>query len=209
MFKTFTTATAAAALLAGAAAAQDDMVENGDMGMMMTMADGQTSITFPRIRAAQDGYIVIHAVENGAPVVPGHLAHASVVAGENTNVTVSIGEALEPGTELAAMLHAETNGNGTYDFGEGMTDVDLPVMVDGAAVTTVFTVPAVMEMDSAEEVAPDVASPEERSASDDADDPDYRDEGEEAVDPNTIDETGFGNEEDDAGSVGDDDDATN
>ncbi|SDF11031.1 DUF7282 domain-containing protein [Limimaricola pyoseonensis] len=208
MIKSLATATAAAALVAGAAFAQDDMEIAAGESMMMATADGQTMITFPMIRTRQDGYIVVHAVENGAPVVPESIAHAPVMAGENMDVMVTLPMALEAGTELVGMLHAETNGNGTYDFGDGMTEVDTPVVVNGAPVTVAFAVPAelmVME-DSA---AAMIASPEDRAESDDPEDPDYRDDGEEAIDPNTIDETGFGNEEDDEGSAGDDDDAQN
>ena len=134
MLKTFTTAAALTALMAGGAMAQDDMMIDENV-MEMSMADGQTTVTFPRINAQQDGYIVLHAVADGEPVVPESLGHAMVMAGENTGVAVVVPMALSAGTELVAMLHAETNGNGVYDFGPGMTDVDTPVLLNGAPVT--------------------------------------------------------------------------
>jgi len=42
-------------------------------------------------------------------------------------VTEVEGGAME-GTEYVAMIHYETNDNDTYDFAEGMTDVDTPGM---------------------------------------------------------------------------------
>ena len=149
MLKTFTTAAALTALMAGGAMAQDDMMIDADENAMeMSMADGQTTVTFPRITARQDGYIVLHAVADGEPVAPESLGHAMVMAGENMGVAVTVPMALAAGTELVAMLHAETNGNGVYDFGPGMTDVDTPVLVNGAPVTAMFTVPEGMAVDT-------------------------------------------------------------
>lgn len=200
MLKTYLAATATAALFAGAASAQDMMMTDPD-AMQMSMADGQTVVTFPLITAQQDGYIVLHAVENGEPVVPASLGHAMVMAGENADVVVSIPGALEAGTELIAMLHAETNGNGVYDFGEGMTDVDTPVLVNGAPVTASFVVPegmVMMEAGAAEPVSPGVQDPEERAASDEEEDPDYREETSDPEGDNDTEVEGepFGEEED-------------
>ena len=99
-----------------------------------------SSVTFPSVMAAQDGYLVLHETDaSGAPVVPASIGHAAVDAGENTNVVVTTDMDLAPGTYVA-MLHVEDNGNDSYDFGEGMTDVDVPAMADGAPVTASFTI---------------------------------------------------------------------
>ena len=206
MFKTFTTAAAFTALVAGGAIAQDGDMIGADDAMQMSMTDGQTTVTFPRIATRQDGYIVLHAVENDAPVVPGSLGHAMVMAGENSDVSVTIPQALPAGTELFAMLHAETNGNGVYDFGEGMTDADAPVMVGGEMVTAQFTVPEGMMVTAAPAANPGVADPEVRAESDDSDDPDYRDETEETIQPNDLETEGFLEEGEDMMGEGDEDD---
>lgn len=45
------------------------------------------------------------------------------------------------GTDYVAMIHYETNDNDTYDFAEGMTDVDTPGMrPDNTAYALPFTV---------------------------------------------------------------------
>ena len=206
MLKTFTSAAALTALMAGGAMAQDDTMIMADDTMQMSMMDGQTNVTFPRIATRQDGYIVLHAVNDDAPVVPESLGHAMVMAGENENVTVTIPEALAAGTELVAMLHVESNGNGVYDFGPGMTDVDTPVMANGAPVTAMFTVPEGIQMEAASESTQEIGSPEERAESDDAEDPDYRDENEDAIQPNDTETEGFIEEGEDTDGAGDEDD---
>jgi hypothetical protein len=97
------------------------------------------SIVFPMVKIDKDGYVVVHAMDDGAPVVPGSLGHAAVPAGESMNVAVPV-EALAPGSYVA-MIHYETNGNGTYDFAGGMTDVDTPGMrPDGTAYAVPFEI---------------------------------------------------------------------
>lgn len=100
------------------------------------------TVTFEEIETEQAGYIVLHDVANGAPVVPGSLGHAPVMAGENNDVVITLTTPLKPNTPYVAMLHAETNGNSTYDFGEGSTEVDTPVMDDSEAEMEMFTTPA-------------------------------------------------------------------
>ena len=207
MLKIFTGAAALTALMAGGAMAQDDTMIMADDTMQMSMMDGQTNVTFPRIATRQDGYIVLHAVDDGAPVVPESLAHTMVMAGENADVTVTIPAALAAGTELVAMLHVESNGNGVYDFGPGMTDVDTPVMANGAPVTAMFTVPEGLVMHSADDMdGMEVASPEARAESDDAEDPDYRDSNERTLQPNDTETEGFIEEGEDTDGAGDEDD---
>jgi hypothetical protein len=97
------------------------------------------SVVFPMIRIDQDGDVVVHAVRDGAPVIPASIGHAAVPAGESMEIAVPV-EGLAPG-DYIAMIHYETNGNGSYDFGEGMTDVDTPGMrPDGTAYAVPFTI---------------------------------------------------------------------
>jgi hypothetical protein len=100
---------------------------------------GTGSVVFPMVKIDMNGYVVVHAVRDGAPVIPASLGHAAVPAGESMDVEVPI-EGLAPGSYIA-MIHYETNGNGTYDFGEGMTDVDTPGMrPDGTPYAVPFEV---------------------------------------------------------------------
>ncbi|MEQ9638512.1 MAG: hypothetical protein RIM84_00685 [Alphaproteobacteria bacterium] len=91
--------------------------------------DGE-SFVFAKVMAAKDGYLVIHAVgSDGKPVVPGSIGHTSVKAGENINVMVRIEGGASSGKDYVVMLHDETNGNNTYDFGDSSTAVDTPSMM--------------------------------------------------------------------------------
>ncbi len=123
--------------------AMGDMMDDMMMSPMIDVAgatsDG-SSVTFPMVSAEQDGYVVVHATNaDGSPVVPDAIGHVMVTAGENADVTVDVDGTLTPGTYIA-MLHVEDNGNTTYDFAEGMTDVDGPATADGAPVAVPFTV---------------------------------------------------------------------
>jgi uncharacterized protein (DUF2141 family) len=90
-----------------------------------TLADG--TLTFPSVLIDKDGFIVVHNVKDGAPVLPGHAGHTVVKSGTTENVAVKV-NGLEPGADYVVMLHYDTNGDGTYGFGEGATDVDTPAM---------------------------------------------------------------------------------
>lgn len=128
-------AVATAAGLATGAGAQDaaNMIQTDGIGIR------DNTVVFPMVKAAQDGYIVIHATdENGEIVAPASVAHTAIQQGENENVVVDMGSAFKDSTRYVAMLHAETNGNDTYDFAEGSTDVDTPVKEGDQAVTAPF-----------------------------------------------------------------------
>jgi len=135
--KRFLATTALATLIAGAASAQD-MIGAGDISI------SGSNVTIGSVTASKDGYVVLHAVKDGVVVAPASIGHTAFMAGENMKVTVASDEAVPEGTTFAAMLHVESNGNNTYDFADGMTDVDTPVMADGAAVIQTFTVTAEM-----------------------------------------------------------------
>ena len=98
-----------------------------------------TSVTIPDVKADQNGYLVIHAVKNGKVQAPESIGHAMVKKGDNKDVAVTLDQPLEGGMSYVAMLHKETNDNGKYDFGPGMTKTDTPVMANGKAVTKKFT----------------------------------------------------------------------
>lgn len=116
-------ATLVAALAAGSGIALADHVNVAVEGV--TAADG--SVTFPSVRIDKDGFVVVHATKDGAPVLPGSVGHAPVKAGTTENVMVPV-EGLEAGGTYMVMLHYDTDGNGTYGFGEASTAVDTPAV---------------------------------------------------------------------------------
>lgn len=123
--KTFRIAAlAATAAIAVTGAAKADHLNIDTEGAMIE--DG--ALVFPSVKIDKDGYVVIHAVEDGSPVIPASIGHTAVSAGTSENVSVEVEGGAMEGTDYVAMIHYETNDNGSYDFAEGMTDVDTPGM---------------------------------------------------------------------------------
>ena len=77
------------------------------------------------VRVVNPGYLVLHDNAAGAP--PNNLGFAAIGSGTTNNVTIQANAPLDPANGISVMLHDETNGNSTYDFGPGSTDVDTPV----------------------------------------------------------------------------------
>lgn len=115
---------ALAAVTLGAGAAQADHLSITVPGASFK---GDT-ITFPAVMTDKPGWLVIHAVEDGQPVIPASIGHTMIPAGTSTDVTVQLDQRVMKGSDYLVMLHYETNGNGAYDFGPGNTADDLPAM---------------------------------------------------------------------------------
>lgn len=82
------------------------------------------------VTIASDGWLVIHATQDGKPVVPASIGHTAVKAGTSNNVSVQLSAPTRPGDVVITMLHADTGKIGTYEFGPGSVDNDKPI-VDG------------------------------------------------------------------------------
>lgn len=86
-----------------------------------------------RVVAAEPGWIVIHADQDGAPGPV--VGYAPVEKGTNENVEVQI-DPNQPTPKLFAMLHVDSGEMGTYEFPDG----DPPVKLEGQIVVTPFNV---------------------------------------------------------------------
>ena len=115
-----------------AALAQTAMLSTADQAL-------GTSVTVASITVAQDGWVVIHQVKDGKPVVPTSICHTHVKAGTTMDVPVALTEAVETG-QVIAMLHSDDGERGVYEFGADSTDNDLPVSVDGKVVVAPITI---------------------------------------------------------------------
>jgi len=73
-----------------------------------------SSITVAEIYASQDGWIVAHLDENGAPGKV--LGHTAVKKGESNNVVIKLSEDVPVGGKLWPMLHIDSGTIGTYEF---------------------------------------------------------------------------------------------
>lgn len=98
--------------------------------------------------AAQDSFLVLHPLENGATVKTDYVGATFVSAGTNTNVAIRLDEAPDTGTPFIAMLHTDVNGDRTFQFGDGVTVPDAPV-IEG---TTLIALP--MQVPVASPVTP-------------------------------------------------------
>ena len=102
-------------------------------------AEGNT-VVVGQVMMPEDGFVVIHSVKDGKPMAPQSIGHTAVKAGENTNVRVELEYTPQPSENFIAMLHRDTGQMGTYEFGPGSTDVDVPVMNDGKPVVDPFNI---------------------------------------------------------------------
>jgi len=113
---------AGTALMAGPALADHlNIMEEG------IMTDGN-KVTIPSVLIDKPGFVVIHTVVDGQVTVPASIGNAYVEAGTSESVEITTDYPLKDGEDFIAMLHYDTNGNGVYEFGEGMTDVDGPAL---------------------------------------------------------------------------------
>ena len=103
-----------------------------------TLANG--TIRVDAVAAAQDGFVVVHALDrNGDAVISPPLGLAQVEAGFTRFLSVELDADLlaeygydEGPKAIVPMLHID-DGNGTYEFPDGP---DTPVVVDGGALVS-------------------------------------------------------------------------
>jgi LPXTG-motif cell wall-anchored protein len=119
------TATAAYAQVTPSVTVSDQAIENGTVTVDQVVSDGQ-------------GWIVIHAQQDGAPGPV--IGHAAVQDGENNDVSVQIDVANATDT-LYAMLHTDAGQMGTYEF----PGADTPVQVNGQVVVQPFAITGGLE----------------------------------------------------------------
>ncbi|MEX2501316.1 MAG: hypothetical protein WD336_02980 [Trueperaceae bacterium] len=104
-----------------------------------TLAGG--SVTIDTVIAAEDGFVVVHALDrDGNAVLTPPLGVASVPAGVSRFVTIDLmADGLnehgydEGPKAIVPMLHVDANDNGSYEFPEGP---DVPVVADGDALVS-------------------------------------------------------------------------
>lgn len=99
------------------------------------------TITIRHLELTNGGFVVVHEMDaEGKPVAPGNIGYRAVRAGDSNNVVVRLTKRVPKGAKLMVMLHDDTGKKGVYEFAPGATAEDKPTIVNGAAVTKVFTV---------------------------------------------------------------------
>ena len=102
-------------------------------------SDG-TSVVVASVTLPADGFVAVHADDNGSPGAV--IGHSDLLpAGESTDVTVTLDEAITESTTLWPMAHIDTDRDGVYTFMPPDNAIDVPgttadgsVAVVGAAV---------------------------------------------------------------------------
>ena len=93
------------------------------------------AVVVKSVTAAADGWVVIHAIKDGKPVVPASIGHTYVKAGMTENVYVPLTGDYD-GDKVIAMLHEL----GVYEFGPGSVANDKPVVVDGGPLVSPISI---------------------------------------------------------------------
>ena len=101
----------------------------GQMIMVGNQMAGKT-VTVEEVTLEADGFLVVHAMKDGKPVVPASLGHVALKAGTHKNVVIELSEATKSGDTVLTMLHTDGGTMGTYEFPNG----DGPVMMGGKPV---------------------------------------------------------------------------
>ena len=127
------------AIAAGALAATPALADHLNITTEGVTTNGAV-VVVPSVLIDQPGFIVIHEVLDGQVVVPQSIGNAYLEAGTTENVEITADYALVEGEDYILMLHYDTDGNGVYTFGEGMTDVDGPALnAEGAPYVQPFS----------------------------------------------------------------------
>lgn len=98
--------------------------------IMVSPQPAGNAITVDSVTIENDGWLVIHEIKNGKPVVPASIGHVAVKAGTTENVTVSLTKDVVAGTKVLTMLHVDQGTVNVYEF----PGADHPVKQDGKPV---------------------------------------------------------------------------
>ena len=99
-----------------------------------------SSVTVATVGMPSTGWVVIHEMRDGKPVVPASIGHAYVPAGPTSNLVIPLSAPVASGDKVMAMLHLDTGNAKVFEFGNGGNEVqDKPVLRDGKPVAVVIT----------------------------------------------------------------------
>lgn len=151
-------------------------------------AAASNEVTIASVHLENDGFVVIHEDDNGAPGAV--IGHHQAQAGDNADIVVTLDRNVENGETLYAMLHDDSNSNDTYDFvsagdedgplldgnGDPITDsfmVNVPSI--SASDLTLSDLSTVVSVDAAFSNGPGFVVIHENACTDDNGDPTFGD----------------------------------
>ena len=97
------------------------------------------AVVVKSVTAAADGWVVIHAIEDGKPIVPASIGYTYDKAATTENVYVALTGEYD-GDTVIAMLHVDDGELGVYEFGPGSVTNDKPVVVDGGPLVSPISI---------------------------------------------------------------------
>lgn len=101
------------------------------------------------VLSATPAFLVVHPFANGQPVREDYVAATPIPAGASTDVPLLLDGEVPAGTPMIVMLHEDVNRDGVFQFGDGITVPDRPV-IEG---TTLIALPT--EAPEARAITPD------------------------------------------------------
>ena len=101
--------------------------------------DGRT-VNIAEVEIPHDGFVVIHATQNGKPVMTQYVGDTRVKAGFHQNVNVKLDQKPKPGTTYVAMLYNDSGRTGKFEFGPGNANADKPLMLNGKQLSKSFKI---------------------------------------------------------------------
>lgn len=93
-----------------------------------------SAVSVGTVTAEQDGYLVVHRTDFTGTLPGAIIGHAPIKAGQSAEVSVPLSVQPEAGSKLIVMLHAEGNGDTTFDA------ADKPVTAGRGPVQQIVTV---------------------------------------------------------------------
>lgn len=111
--------------------------ESGTLNVSLQAAG--PSILVASAGLPSNGWIVVHEVQDGKPVVTGSIGHAWVSAGPSENISVPV-SGVASGDQVVVMLHLDTGAPKIFEFANGnVENLDPPVVNEGNPVMTMIT----------------------------------------------------------------------
>ncbi len=108
-----------------------------------------STLYVPSVQAETPSFLVVHPFVDGVPLREDYTAATYIPAGISEAVPLLLDDTPDIGSRMIIMLHKDANDDGLFQFGDGITVPDVP-LIEG---TTMIALPA--ETPEARAVTPD------------------------------------------------------
>ncbi len=97
-----------------------------------------STLYVPKVKSETPAFLVVHPFVDGAPLREDYNAAAFIPAGNSENIGLLLDERPDFGDRVIVMFHEDVNRDGEFQFGDGISVPDAPV-IEG---TTMIALPA-------------------------------------------------------------------